>query len=797
MFRHYFKTAFRFAKNHKGYFGINLTGLAVGMCVCFFASLYVNFELSYDSYHEKADRIYRLVTDVKTSTGTFHQSSSGPMASAMRASFPEVQGATRIFLDYLIVRSDDLNAAEENIAYADSTLFSVFTLPLIHGDPKTILNAPWNIVLSETAARKYFGFTDPIGKTLLINSSQTAYVTGLMKDMPYNSHWRVDILISMPSLLGDGAQYASWMSPWKRFGFYTYLLLPENYGASLLRSKLPEFVKRLGDKSDAKYALQLEPLDRIYLHSEPRGSRTGSSVHGSISNVYIFSVVAAFVLFIACFNFINLSTAFSLHRAKEIGVRKVLGSSRRQLIIQFLSDAVLLCVLAFFLALFMCILFLPAFNSLAGKIITHNIFEHWNYVTIFFLLALTIGFLSGLYPAFFISGFHPISSLKGRFVSGSQGRVLRKGLVAAQFCIAIILIASTIVVYLQLDHMKNHALGFRKDHMLVIDYQFDHRINNREELLKQELSGISGIGGISRSSSIPGRANHTFPTQIINADNENQELQSDLYSVDYDFLKQFEIEVLEGRPFSKAFAGDVRKSMLINEAAAKALGYHDLKDAIGQRFVQRGDTGLIIGVIKDFHFHSFKEKVRPLTLQVVPGMLTCMTLNISSENLQATIKELESKWRELVPVPFIYFFADEAYNKQYIAEERFGKLFLCFAGLAIMISCLGLVGLSSFSITQRTKEIGIRKILGSSAYGIVQLLTKDLLILVVVALLIAVPIAWFASTRWLEDFAYRINISWWIFLLTAFTVFLVAFVTLSFQTVKAALANPVESLRFE
>lgn len=797
MLHHNFKTAFRFANNHKGYFGINMIGLAIGLCVCFFASLYVNFELSYDSYHEKAGQIYRLVTDVKTSTGIHHQSSSARMASAMKASFPEVQTATRVFLDYLIVQRDHLRFGEENVAYADSSLFSVFTLPLLQGNPETMLNAPWNIVLSETAAHRYFGSDDPMGKSLVINGSETAFVTGVMKDMPYNSHFRVDILISMSSLIME-KNYSSWMSPWKRFGFYTYLVLPENYDVAQLNSKLPNFVKNLDAENSSKYTLQLEALKSIYFHSDPRGSRTGSSVHGNINNVYIFSVVAAFVLFIASFNFINLSTAFSLHRAKEIGVRKVLGSSKKQLIIQFLTDAVLLCITASFLALLLSIVFLPLFNSLTGKIITLNIFGHLNYIFFLFILALTIGLLSGIYPAFFLSGFHPISSLKGRFIGGSKGQALRKGLIITQFCIAIILISSTIVVYLQLHYMRNHALGFKKDHMLVIDFQFDDNIIKRDETIKQELSNIPGVGHISMSSCIPGRANHKFPTQIENAADEIQELQSDAYYVDYDFLKQYEIEILEGRAFSKQFASDLKKSMLINEAAASALGYDDPTDAIGKQFWQRGDTGLVIGVVKDFHFHSFREKVRPLTLQVAPGFFTLITLTVSAQNLPATVKKLEGKWRELSSdIPLVYFFADETYNNQYIEEERFGKLFTCFASLAIIISCLGLIGLSAFSIVQRTKEIGVRKILGLSAFGIVQLLTRDFLFLVAIAFLIATPAAWFASAQWLEGFAYRITISWWIFLISVLTVFLVAFLTISFQTIKAAISNPVNSLRSE
>lgn len=797
MLHNYFKTSSRYLTKHKTFSGINLIGLAVGLSVCFFALSYVAFELSYDDYHEKADRIYRLVTDVKTSIGIEHQSSSAFMGPAIQDYFPEVQASTRVFLDYLIIEKDHDVFGEENIAYADSSLFSVFTFPLIDGDPRKILNAPWNVVLSESAARKYFGTSDPIGKILTMNGSQKAYVTGIMKNMPYNSHFRVDILISMSSLITE-KNYESWMSPWRRFGFYTFVVLPDRYDMSRMRERLPGFVNQYAEKSEGKYTLQIEPLKDIYFYSEPRGSRTGGSVHGDVRNIYIFSLAAVFVLFIACFNFINLCTAFSINRAKEIGVRKVLGSSKRQLIIQFLIDSIFLCIIAFVLALFLCQLLLPVFNSLAGKIIVESLLERPGRISMLLPIAIMIGLFSGAYPAFFLSGLNPLRSLKGSFASTEAGNGLRKGLVIVQFSVSIVLIVSTLVVYSQLSYMRSHELGFKKDHMLVMDFQFDGRVTDHEDAVKQQLSTIPGIGGITMSSSVPGRPNHKFPTAIENANAEIQELQSDAYYVDYDFLDQYEIKVLVGRPFSKQFPSDLRESMIINEAAAKGLGFRDLADAIGKRFWQRGDTGLIIGVVRDFHFHSFEDKVRPLTFQVAPGLFSFLSIEVSSQDLSTTISQVENKWKEIAPgMPLHYFFSDEAYNAQYHREERFGKLFSCFAFIAILLTCLGLMALSGFTISRRTKEIGIRKVLGSSVHGIVVLLLREFMVLIVIACIFAMPLASVGMNKWLAGFAYRIDIDWWIFAVACFTVLTVAFITIGFQTIKAANANPVKSLKME
>ena len=794
MLKNYIKTSFRYFLNHKAFSLINIIGLSTGICVCFFALLYVQFELSRDNYNKQADNIYRLVTDIKTPVGINYESTSAPMAPAMQSTFPEVKIATRVFMDDMILQSNPNNASKEEIAYADASAFSVFTWPLLRGDAKHLLDAPYNVVLTESAAIKYFGNADPVGQTMLINGQQKAAVTGIMKDIPYNSHLRVSMIFSMATLIQPGI---GWDTNWTHFGFYTYLLLQPGVDPAKFSAKLPAFINANVEQSQSKYTLSIEPLKKVYLYGKPRGHRTGSSESGSIGNIYIFSIIAAFVLFIACFNFINLTTAFSLKRTREIGVRKVLGASKKQLVLQFFMDAVLLCLIAFVIALVLATLLLPLFNRLTGTIIATGVFENLYYIAGLLAIAVLVGLLSGIYPALFLSGFKPISSLKGQFASGSGGLMLRKSLVVTQFAISIILIISTVVVYNQLDFMQNQQLGFEKGHKLVIDYQYDQRITNHIDLVKQQLGTIKGVGAVSVSSTVPGTPNNKYPTQIANADNLFQEVLTDVYYFDGDFLNQYGIKVIAGRGFNKQFVLD-EKAMLINEAMVQKMGYKNPDEAIGKRFKQFNSDGTIVGVVKDFHFHSAQELVQPLAIRPNSGFFTVITIDIRSTNMQQTIGRIEQQWKQLAPgLPLIYVFEDDAYNKQYLAQQRFGSLFVCFSALAILISCLGLLGLSAFSTAQRKKEIGIRKVLGASVTSIAALLSKDFVRLVFIALIVASPLAWWAMHSWLQGFAYRIQISWWVFVLSGSAALLIALFTVSFQSLKAALVNPVKSLRSE
>jgi putative ABC transport system permease protein len=793
MIKNYFKTTLRYLWKNKTFSLINIIGLATGICVCFFALLYIHFELNHDTYNKKADNIYRLVTDLKTPTGTVYESTSTPMGPAIKAAFPEVKDMARVFMDDMILQSNPNNAIKEEVAYADSSAFKIFSWPLLRGKINQLFNAPCNAVLSETAAKKYFGNEDPMGQTMMINGKTKATVTGIMKDIPYNSHLRVDVIFSLSTLVNE-----DWEGHWSRFGFYTYLLLQPGASATALQSKFPTLVKANANESDFKYQLSIEPLKRVYLYGKPRGHRTGASASGSITNVYIISVIAVLVLFVACFNFINLTTAFSLQRTKEIGVRKVLGASKYQLMAQFFMDALVLCLIAFLIALLFAILLLPLFNELVGTIVSGGIFNNLQNVLWLFALAVAVGILSGTYPALFLSGFKPISSLKGKTGSSGTGLVLRRSLVVAQFSISIFLILATTVVHLQLNFMQNQQLGFQKDHKLVIDYQFNTLVNEHPDGIKQQLAAVPGVGLVSLSSSIPGTPTNQFNTTIENSKGEKQQQRPDTYFIDDVFLKQFQIDLIAGRGFSKSLNADTMKSMLINQAMLKSLGFKKPEDAIGKHFTQLNHDGTIVGVIRDFHNHSFLENIQPLTIRVTPGRLTNVTVQIKSPDVRSTVDKLEATWKNIAPgVPFVYFFADEAYNQQYIAQERFGKLFICFAIVAIVISCLGLLGLSAYNIAQRKKEISVRKVLGASVGNITFMLSKDFIKLIVIALVITSPVSWLLMRNWLNSFAYRIEIPAWIFVSSGLTAIVIALFTISFQSVKAAIANPVKNLRAE
>jgi putative ABC transport system permease protein len=499
-------------------------------------------------------------------------------------------------------------------------------------------------------------------------------------------------------------------------------------------------------------------------------------------------------LLIACINFINLTTARSAERAKEVGIRKVVGALKTQLSKQFIGESIILCLIAFILTIFFSWLLLPVFNQLAGKTISHSIFENSRYIGFLLLAAMGIGFLAGIYPALVLSSFKPVTVLKGKFATGTRGILLRKTLVVSQFTISIGLIIATIIVYNQMSFMRNQDLGFNKDQMIVMDTYGDAS----KDAFKQSLAGLPNVKSVATSSSVPGGGNPGAYSEIENNKGDLQIANLDLYFVDFDYINQFKIKMVAGRGFSRDFATDTTQAMVLNEAAVKMFGYTSPQQAIGKRFKQWGREGKIIGVAKDFHFRSLQQPIKPLSMRIEPGGCNLVSANVSATHLPATLAAIEKKWKTLIPNrPFSYFFLDEFFDKQYRNEVRFGKLFLNFAILAIFISCLGLLGLASYSTIQRTKEIGIRKVLGASVSNIVNLLSKDFLRLVAISALIAFPVAWFSMHKWLQDFAYRIGVSWWVFVAAAILAALIAILTISFQAIRAAVANPVKSLRTE
>ncbi len=535
------------------------------------------------------------------------------------------------------------------------------------------------------------------------------------------------------------------------------------------------------------YTLFLEPLSDVYF------SDRSAPETGSLTNIRIFSVIAAFILLIAGINFMNLATA----RAKEVGIRKMVGAVRRQLIGQFLCESLLLSTLAFVLALLASELLLPAFNQLAGKTVASSIFQDTYYLPLFVSVALAVGLLAGMYPALVLSGFKSVAILKGRFSSSQRGVWLRKALVVTQFAISIILIVGTAVVYTQLDYMRNQALGFKKDQVLVIDFRRDGDIRQRIETFKQQLGSNPQVQSVSASSSVPGEKNSGAFSEIENPAGDMQASNVNLFYVDHDFLPQYQMSMAAGRAFSRDFATDTA-ALIVNEALVKSYGYASPEDIIGKRFSQWGVEGNIIGVVKDYHFRSLEQAIEPMTIRLEPTNVRFLSLNITADDVPRTLSALEQQWKTLAPKrPFNYFFLDEAFDQQYRAEVRFGQLFIYFAGLAIFIACLGLLGLISYTIVQRTKEIGIRKVLGATESSIVRLLSKDFLLLVLVAFVVASPVAWYALGQWLEGFAYRVAVPWWIFALAGLLTTFVAMLTIGFQSVKAATANPVDSLRSE
>jgi len=797
MLRNHFKITFRYLASHKAFTLINLVGLTTGILVCFFALLFVEFELSYDKYHKKGEHIYRVVTNVHTPNGVRLESSAPPMAPAVAANFPDVGNFARVFLDYMIVQSDPETFMREDLAYADGSVFSVFTLPLVASSSKDLLDSPYDAVLSESAAIKYFGSVDCLGKQLIVDGSTTVYVSAVMKDMPYNSHFRTDIFLSMKLLTevwNPGVK-----DNWYAFGTYTYLLLQKEPDIDSFNKELTKFVAEHTNKEHGTYHMAIEPLTDLYLHADARGFRTGSSVTGSINNVYILAIVAFLVLAIAGFNFVNLSTALSLNRAKEISIRKVLGAAKRQLLIQFLLDAVLLSLVAFVLALALFILLSPFFNQLVGKPISTNIFNHLSFAGSLLALTLCVGLLSGIYPAVFLSGFDSVSGLKGKVKSGTNAFSVRKSLVVSQFFFSVTLIASTLGVYRQLHFMQNKDLGYSKEQKLVLDFYFDERIRNNEKMVKQELLAVPGVTGVSMSSCVPGSIDRRYNMLIPGADGTITSFVSDLYRVDFDFIDQYKMELVAGRAFQEELQSDVTGAVILNETAVRTLGYADPADVIGKPYEQQNWwKGTVIGVVKDFHFKSLKERIEPLTLQVDPSRYTLLTLDVSGNQMHDIVDKLEDKWAEFDPKrPFSYYFSDQAYQAQYESEDRFGKLILIFASIALLLSVLGLLGLSALDTWQRSKEIGIRKILGASPSNLLRLLSKDLLRLVLVASLMAIPVTFFGLTRWLNGFAYRIDVEWWLFAIAISVVTVLSVLVIASQVLKAAMANPINALRDE
>lgn len=788
---------------------INLFGLTVGITCCLLITLYIVDELSYDRYNEKADRIYRITRTFNNEEGavSLNLSTVAPaFGHYLPTDFPEIQKMTRLLNNGITpLRYKDKLINENDVYFADEHLFDVFTVKVLQGNPATALKDPFSVMLTEATAKKYFGNEDPMNKVLRCNNQFDLKVTGIYKAFPSNAHIHPGMLFSF-NTLRDSAVYGetNLRTSWSNNSFFTYLLLPEHYDTRTMLAQFPAFIDRHMDASNyngstpsTRTRLGLQKLTDIHLYSHTDYEAEPNS---DISRIYIFGAIAFFILLIACINYMNLSTARSALRAKEIGIRKVVGAGKRELVLQFLSESVLISWTAALMSAVCLFLSLPWINNLTGKELHFSQLLDWTILVPVILLPFMVGILSGIYPALFMSAFKPVKTLKGLFKVGGRSISLRKALVITQFSISIILIITTMVVFQQLRFMQQKSLGFNKEQIAVLPY--NAALSDRYEAFRNELLSNALFKDAGRSSRIPtGRLLDNMGSYTLAGDSMRPTTTDIKFvSVDDAFIPTYGISLAAGRNFSKAYGTDTA-GFIINQSAVRALGWPSAEQAIGKSFKYGETSGHIIGVVNDFHFESMHQPIVPMVLLLFPesnSYFNNLSVKISGNDVSGAIHHLENTWRKFLPeIPFEYSFLDTKFDTLYQAEQRQGNLFTSFACIAIFIACLGLFGLSAFSITQRIKEIGVRKVLGASVQSIVALLSRDFLRLVVIASMIAFPVAWFAMHNWLKDFAYRVNLQWWVFVLAAVAALLVAFVTVSFQAIKAALHNPVKSLRSE
>ncbi|GHN00547.1 ABC transporter permease [Cytophagales bacterium WSM2-2] len=792
MFRNYFITSARSLMRSKGFSLINIVGLAVGLAIFSLITFYVYHQLSFDRYHQNADRIVRIVENLRTENEQLFQStSSPPMGPYLLKDFPEVESYVRFQNWNLLAQRNGISYYEPDSYIADSTVFDIFSFKLIRGDKKTALREPYSIVLTESMAKRYFADQDPVGQMLKMDYDNYK-VTGVMEDVPENSHFRFSNLISFSTWSRNNkkAEDGAWF--WN--GFHTYVLLKDAEAVNKVRAKMPGFIQKNIGKGGMYYEdLPLQSLTSIYMEA-PRSWENGT--RGSMSNIYILSIIAVFILLIACFNYINLATARASRRLKEVGLRKSLGALRRMLVAQFLGESIIVAFLASLLAVFLAWLALPTFRTLVESPLSFSILPNpWMIAGAAFALVLFIGVLAGAYPAFVISGFQPLQIFRPSTKGIYSHHNFRKVLVATQFVISIMLVAGTWLVYDQLDLVRNQDLGFNKAATLVVPTNGDTAIVKHWDAVKNELKRVKGVQAIAGSSTVPGQSTNNLYTEIEMKDGKMSPTNINYNFVDHDFLSTYGIKLLAGRDFLREVKADDTTAYLINETAVKDFGWTP-EQAIGKR-VNGRYKGKIIGVMKDFNYRSLHTKVEPI-LFVMTSWVGRISIHLEGDDIRPAVDRLQAKWNELVPyLPFDYTFLDTSFDRQYKADQQLGKVAGVFTGLAIFIGCLGLLGLTSFAVERRTKEIGIRKVLGASVSNVVILIAREFIWLIVIALVVATPLTWYLIQRWEENFTLQAVINPLRFLLAGISVFVFAWLTISFLSFRAATSNPTNALRNE
>jgi ABC-type antimicrobial peptide transport system permease subunit len=787
MLKNYVTVAFRNLWRYKGYSFLNVAGLATGMACSLLILLWVRDELSYDRFHPNAGRLYRIVCHVSDLKASL---SNAPLPGAMEAEVPEVAGTARLQKASHLFTVGDRSFNEENVYYADPSLLRLFHFPLVKGDARTALAGPNGLLLTETTARKYFGNADPIGKTLMMEHKTSFTVTGVLASIPQNSHLQFDFLLPMAFLAQHNDDLKNQV--WDNFNFFGYVLLKD--GRDYSEADVNRIVRRMDaiyrkNEKNLKIAFGLQPVTRIHLYSNYLADVAGN---GNVQYVRIFSVVAVFILLVACINFMNLATARAARRAKEIGMRKVLGAYKEQLAGQFMGESMLLSLLAMIVALVIVAALLPSFNYLAGKALSLN-FGVGEGIALLLGLPLLTGLLAGSYPALYLSAFQPIASLKGAFRAARRSVLFRNSLVVIQFAVSIVLIVGTAVVYNQLQFIRNMNLGFDKENLLYVPMTGD--MHKNYQALRTELENGTSFSSFSVVSDLP----TDLVSGTTNVEWEGKQADEQIIfpnvAVDQTFIQTFRMQIVAGRAFSEDFKADTNNYM-VNEAALKVM-HLDPATAVGKPLTQWGRRGTIVGVVKDFHFQPIQKTIEPLIMRLNThgGFVVVRT---QPGGIESAIRELKGIWQRLNPAyPFRYNFLDQDLDNLYRAEGRISSLVNAFAALAVLIACLGLFGLAAFTAERRTKEIGIRKVLGASVGGIVVLLSRDFLRLVLVAMVVATPLAWYVMDHWLDNYSYHIRLGWWLFAVAGLLALLVAFLTVSFQSIKAGLADPVKSLKSE
>ena len=793
MLRNYFTIALRNIRRQKGYTFINVSGLAVGMACCIFIGVWVRDELQYDRFHRNAGSIYRLAQTEHRDAGDFSWPVSfSAMAPLLKEDYAGIQEVVRFDKAYdILVAHGDKRFMEQRFFYVDPSVFRVFDFGLLKGDTKEALREPNTIVLTEATAEKYFGDDDPVGKTVTVNGKTTYQITGIVKNVPEESHIHFDFLASFSSLK---AEYGPILDTYWAYKCYTYLLIPNPADAAKLETEFPDFLLRHKGETWRSYRdFFLQPLTKIHLHSNLQFEL---EPNGDIRYVRIFTFVALFILLIACINFMNLSTARSAKRALEVGVRKVLGAHRRNLAVQFIGEAAVYALIALPIALFLVGLFMPAFNRLADKSLSMSSVFNGSLIPGLLGLLVFVGFVSGSYPAFLLSSFPPVKVIKDTSRAGLSAIWMRKILVVLQFTVFIVLIIATWVVRNQVDFIKNERLGFHKENLLVLRIE-NEETRRRYEVLKNDLLQSPGIEWVAASSGVPGSISQLGVFRPEGSPKESPYSIRNLL-VDGDFFRAMGMEIKEGRDFSKDNPSDSR-TYLVNETAARFFGW---ESSVGRTLedLEFRVQGIVIGTVQDFHFKSKHQKIEPLVIQMMPDprFAWFVSIRLNSNDLDGTLAFIREKWAAFEPDrPLDFFFLDDRLDAMYRNEERLTRVFVSFSSLTVVVACLGLFGLVSFIAEQKTKEIGIRKVLGASSFRIVFLLSKDFIRLIVMANGIAWPIAYVAMHRWLQNFAYRTGMAWGMFIVSAGLVLGIGLATLSVRAVKAASANPVDSLKYE